>query len=147
MANICTYTSNLFSTAAQHADDADTDGADTKCRGPVLIQDGETDVTITVNVRMDWDSVPYEGYLYNGGHILLYRKINSNIHHYVEGFSMVDHQEQLLTHHLNNISNFVIGYQEIQGEPIIEDHCSCQYNSAPILYCLHRNFCREKPVK
>ena len=42
----------LVSAGAKHALDAETYGGNVKGRGPVLVQYGQTDVTIGVDVRM-----------------------------------------------------------------------------------------------
>lgn len=60
-----TLLANLLCTTAQHADDANTHWRHTQCWWPILIQYGQADVTITVDMRMYWYAGPYKCYLYN----------------------------------------------------------------------------------
>ena len=46
------YIYNLDSTAAEHALNTDADGHDAHSRTPIFVQDGETDVTVTVDMRV-----------------------------------------------------------------------------------------------
>jgi hypothetical protein len=46
------WRSYLDSTAAEHALNTDADGHDAHSRTPIFVQDGETDVTVTVDMRV-----------------------------------------------------------------------------------------------
>ena len=58
-----TPSTDLFSTSAQHALDAETYRHNIHGRTPVLVQYRETNMAVTVDVGMDWNVVSCEYYL------------------------------------------------------------------------------------